>query len=147
MYDVERLGGLLAWVESPESLGVFDYRYYARRTPCGTTLCMGGKLAVDDGVELVWEVPLRGGLVYATVCTVDGEALSIHSYAEAVCGLTYREADALFAAETGSADDDEKCARDFLNLLVVRAENGMPNMGDEEVGDWFEEWKLANCTE
>lgn len=144
-YNLSELTGLRDWVGSNDA--AFDYRTYARRTECGTTLCLAGKAAIDHGAIPLW----RGSRPYsftaaeevAYICEVNGEERSIQGYATEVCGLTIDEADLLFAAETGTEEGNEHCALAFLDELIRRAESGMGSMEPDEVSIWYGTWYSA----
>lgn len=143
-YNAQVLRGLKAWDEDPAN-DEFDYRYYVSRFECGTTMCYGGKLAVDAGAEVIWQGPLLhvSNRPFAVSCRWRGSERRINDVAAEIAGLSEPEADALFSMNLG--DDVQEleamCARDFLSVLVRRAEAGIRNMTEEEVDAWITAWE------
>lgn len=147
-YNLEVLQGLKAWSDDPGNKE-FDYQAYVRKIDipyvsgpvCMTTMCYGGKLITDAGAEPVWNEGDKYGHYTAVYCRWQGVTRHITKVAAELSGLNEPEADALFSMDIGEPEENEARARDFLNVLVRRAQAGIRNMTEDEVDNWVIAWE------
>lgn len=86
--------------------GEWDQDFWAQRTDCGTTYCLAGTVAVQQGYELSFDDV--GGASQVTT----GEGIA--DVAERELGLTEAQADELFI-ESDTLRDLYRVARDITN--------------------------------
>lgn len=117
----ERLVKLVEWAAGQDALrqlglpNEWDQSYWFIKdsnTACGTTCCLAGKVALDDGhlpttawdagEQTAWEVADDGAEGISIV--LDGKSISVKEYAQEALGLSDLEADRLFYGGSTLAD-------------------------------------------
>jgi hypothetical protein len=143
MYDLDRLLELRTWAKSGGTTEErFDFGVWARRTSCGTTFCLAGKVCADNGATFLW----RDGGVTRYVMDKEGHKVSVQKFAADVLGLTGTESSVLFSPDSVSGELNERCALEFLDFLIERARKGSEviSLSDREAIDWEAEWFETN---
>jgi len=148
MYNLDGMIRLRDWAQRRGTERErFDFGGWAHRNECGTTLCLAGKVAADNGVTFLWSDTNTARKVVGA----DGRDVSIQAYGAWALGISGMESVVLFAPDRSDGDLNERCALEFLDALIERARNSMDSMSDREALDWmnafFRQHDPANAEE
>lgn len=113
--NVERLEAALDGIRAkPEEHDQVEWAQRCRSRGCGTRLCLGGRLAVMAGYEILWK---DSAMVSDKCRDSHGREYRIRDVARVYAGLSEEQATALFGVENTVND---------LELMVKDLRDGMP---------------------
>ena len=134
-YDLEGLLRLEEWAQSGGTEKErFEFGMWAREVACGTALCLAGKVCADSGVSFLWESGTA-----RKVLDKDGRPHDIQGWAARRLGISATESYVLFSPDRHYGLD-ERCALEFLSVLITRARKDMDSMTDRETLNWMNEF-------
>jgi len=139
-YNRELLEAALAWTKEKNSPIRLDMKTWFH----GQKACLGG-WAIHQAGGLIRGIDIpdaSGQIITAYVAELGNVRSEPGDMATRLLGLTDDEANVLFDLNYEEEEDDRSLA--FLGELVQRAQEGKPNMSDDEVTIWCAEWERVD---